>query len=245
MKVGVIIQARMGSTRLPGKVLKNLKGQSVLAHVVERVNQAILVDEVIVATTDLVEDDAIVSEVKKLNASVFRGSEQNVLSRYAEAAHTFQLDTVVRITSDCPLIDPHVLDDLIEYYQNHSVSLVTNAPPYEEKRTYPRGFDIEVFSNDVLQSTNRLSLETYQKEHVTPYIYEERHDVAFYQLDVDLSHYRLTLDTPEDFEVIQLIYVHLYHGEHDFYLDEILMLLKQQPYIAKVNSNVDQKNITD
>ncbi|MET3682981.1 spore coat polysaccharide biosynthesis protein SpsF [Alkalibacillus flavidus] len=245
MTVGVVIQARMGSTRLPGKVLKDLKGQTVLAHVVERVNQASCIDQIIVATTDLPEDDAIVDEVNRLNTMFFRGSEHNVLSRYAEAAKTFDLDTVVRITSDCPLIDPCVLDQLIQYYHDSSAALVTNAGPYEFKRTYPRGFDVEVFSNDVLQEANQYSTENYQREHVTPYIYEDKHDVAYYQLSDDWSHYRLTLDTQEDFDVIKLVYDHLYQGRHDFYLADIIRLLKAYPKIAERNQHIEQKKLTE
>lgn len=244
MKVGIIIQARMGSTRLPGKVMKKIADKTILGHVISRVKQCKLVDEIIIATTTLKKDDIVVNEAAQNNVKWFRGSEDDVLSRYYFAAKDNNLDVIVRITADCPLIDPIVTDEIIKYYIDHNYALVTNAGPDLDKRTYPRGLDTEVFSFTVLTGAYQKANEAYQREHVTPYIYENKSfDIFFYKNDTDYSRYRLTLDTIEDFQLIYLIYKELYHGEHDFYLNDIIRVLKKHPDYYRINQDVEQKKI--
>jgi spore coat polysaccharide biosynthesis protein SpsF len=242
-KIGAVIQARMGSTRLPGKVMKKLEGKSVLAHVIERVKQSNLIDEIIIATTVLDRDNIIVEEAKNCDVKFYRGSEENVLSRYYHSAKENNLDTVVRITSDCPLIDPFVIDEIIKTYKGETYKLVTNAGPNLENRTYPRGLDVEVFSFSVLEEAFEKAKKEYQLEHVTPYIYENNNDIYYYRNKIDYSNYRWTLDEEDDLKLIEIIYNQLYNGEHNFYLKDIVELMIKNPELVEINSNVEQKKI--
>ncbi|SHH83247.1 cytidylyltransferase domain-containing protein [Clostridium grantii] len=243
MKVTAIIQARMGSTRLSGKVMKKLFGKTILQHVIERVSQSELIDNIVIATTNLEKDDKIVEEAKKCDVQYFRGSEDDVLSRYYYAAKENNSDIIVRITSDCPLIDPNIIDEIIEFYKTQNYDIVTNAGADLLQRTYPRGLDTEVFSFKMLEEAFNCANEKYQREHVTPYIYENRNEIYYYKNKDNFSNYRLTLDTKEDFELITNIYENLYKGEHDFYLDEIVQLFNEKPELTKINEHVEQKKI--
>ena len=182
MKIGAIIQARMGSTRLPGKVMMTLKNKTVLEHVIERVRQSNWIDEIIIATTTDKKDNDIEKEALKCGVKVFRGSEDDVLSRYYYAAKEYGLDIIVRITSDCPLIDSKVLDEVIQFYVDKNYDVVSNAGADLSKRTYPRGLDTEVFSFKVLENAFTNAKEPYQREHVTPYIYEKSDKIYFLTL---------------------------------------------------------------
>lgn len=241
--IAVIIQARTGSTRLPGKVMKELCEKTVLAHDIERVSQAKLVDEIIIATTTHDSDDVIVHEAERLGVKVFRGSEDDVLSRYYFAAKGAGADVVVRITSDCPLIDPFILDDIIRVFMDGSYDIVTNAGNDLSKRTFPRGLDAEVFSFEILETAHINAEEKYQREHVTPYIYENAKSVFYYQNDVDYSKYRWTLDTEEDWQLISEIYQRLYHGMHNFYFKDILSVMEENPELYNINKDIEQKKL--
>ncbi len=243
MKIGAIIQARMGSTRLPAKVMKRLQGKTVLEHVIARVRQSKLIDEIVIATTTHNRDLAIQAEALKCNVKAFRGSEDDVLSRYYFAAQKHNLDIIVRITSDCPLIDPFVLDEIIDFYLKNNYDIVSNAGSDLSTRTYPRGLDTEVFSFKVLQQAFNNAKEKYQREHVTPYIYEMSNKRYYYKNDVDYSKYRWTLDTAEDFKLVSEVYGHLYHGVHDFYLNEIVNLFADRPELYQINAHIEQKKI--
>ena len=243
MKTVAIIQARMGSTRLPGKVMKQLKGKSVLYHVIQRVKQVKMIDEIVLATTTLDEDDVLAEKAKQYGVCVFRGSSENVLSRYYEAAKERKADVVVRITSDCPLIDPLIINKMLEYYNKNDYDVVTNAGSDSEKRTYPRGLDTEIFSFKLLENAMINGNKDYHKEHVTPYIYENSNDVYHFLNDKDFSKYRCTLDTPEDFLLISKIYNELYKGEHSFYLKDIISVFEKNPDYFRINSHVEQKKL--
>ena len=245
MKIGAIVQARMGSTRLSGKVMKDLEGKTVLEHVIDRVRQSKLIDAIIIATTTHNRDDVIEAEALRFGVKAFRGSEDDVLSRYYYAAKENNLDVVVRITSDCPLIDPKVLDEVIRCYVNNDYDIVSNAGSDLSKRTYPRGLDTEVFSFKILESAFTNAEETYQREHVTPYIYENSSSVYHYKNDIDYSKHRWTLDTDEDFNLISEIYNHLYHGEHDFYLRDIVKLFEVKPELFNINAHIEQKKLNN
>jgi len=242
-KTAAIIQARMGSTRLPGKVMKDLKGKPVLWHVIERVKQAENIDQIIIATTTHKRDKIIFEKAKKWGVKAYQGSEEDVLARYYEAANKYDVDTVVRITSDCPLIDPHVIDEIVEYYNKNDYTLVTNAGSDLNNRTYPRGLDTEVFSFKVLEKAYKKGEEKYQREHVTPYIYENHEDIFYYKNNKDLSNYRLTLDTKEDFELTKALYDKLYNGKHNFYLNEIIEVLNENKELLKINQKIKQKEL--
>lgn len=245
-KIGCIIQARMGSTRLPGKVMKNLEGQPVLYHVLERVKQSNSIDEIIVATTNHEHDDVIVEEAKRNKVNYYRGSEEDVLSRFFESADKYGLDHIVRITSDCPLIDPNIIDEIVTCYKENQYKLVTNAGIDESKRTFPRGMDTEVFSFESLEEAYNNTSEKYEREHVTPYFYENYNDdIYYYKNENDLSELRLTLDTSEDYEMIKRVYRELYSGDHDFYLSEIVNLFEENPELKKINKNIQQKEVKE
>lgn len=243
MKIGAIIQARMGSTRLPEKVMKNLQGKTVLEHVIERVKQSKLIDEIIIATTTHERDAVIESEALRCGVKVFRGSEEDVLARYYYTAKANKLDVVVRITSDCPLIDSIVLDEIIDFYQKNNYDIVSNAGSDLSNRTYPRGLDTEIFSFNLLENAFNHAKEKYKREHVTPFIYENSTNVFYYKNSVDYSKYRWTLDTDEDFELISEVYKYLYHGVHDFYLSDIVKLFENMPELYDINAHVEQKKI--
>jgi spore coat polysaccharide biosynthesis protein SpsF len=243
-KVVAIIQARTGSTRLPGKVLMDLCGKTVLGHVISRVKKSREIDEIVIATTNLEKDDAVVEEAKKYRVKYFRGSEDDVLSRYYLAGKKNCADIVVRITSDCPLIDPVIVDEIVEFYKENSYDLVTNAGTDLNQRTYPRGLDTEVFSYSVLEEAFNLATEKHQREHVTPYIYENSYNIFYYKNAIDYSRYRWTLDTREDFELIKTIYHYLYKGEHNFFLQDIINLMTRYPELAKINAHIEQKKIS-
>jgi len=173
--ITAIIQARMGSTRLPGKVLKDLEGQTMLSRVVNRTCRASLLDEVIVATTVKPADNLIMTECEKLGIPVFRGDEEDVLDRYYKAAQSYQADPIVRITSDCPLIDPEIINLVIENFLAHEdLDYASNTLP---PRTFPRGLDVEVMTFDALEQAWRGDKNPAWREHVTPYIY--RHPEKF------------------------------------------------------------------
>ena len=241
-KTGVIIQARMGSTRLPGKVMKKLFDKTVLSHVIERVKQIDTIEEIIIATSTLERDKIIVNEAVKCGVEFFRGSENNLLSRYYNAAKKNNINNIVRITSDCPLIDPIVSNEIIEKYLNNNYVIVTNGGS-KEKRTYPRGLDTSVFSFQSLKDAYINATEDYQREHVTPHIYEttDKKDIYYFQNDIDYSNYRLTLDEKADWKLIKKIYKELYSGEHNFYLSDIIQLLQKNPELPKIKKFVKQK----
>jgi len=243
MKVVCIVQARVGSTRLPGKVLKKICGKTVLEHDVERLKKIENIDEIIIATTELERDTRIVEECKKINVKYFRGSEQNVLERYYYAAKKNNADIVVRITSDCPLIDPKVSSEIIEFYleNKEKYDYISNTID----RTYPRGLDTEVFSFKALKKAFEEAVLDRDKEHVTPYIWDnpEKFKLGQYKNDVDYSDLRWTLDTNEDFELINKIYEELYGDGNKFYLDDIIQLLERKPELKKINQHIKQKKV--
>jgi len=240
LKISAIIQARMGSTRLPGKVLNELGGMTVLARVVRRLRRAKLIDEVIVATTDLATDDPIVRECNHLDVPYFCGSESDVLDRYYQAAKAFGAEAVVRVTSDCPLIDPQIVDETIAAFRADKADYASNVIP----RTYPRGLDTEVFTAAALERALLEAKEPHQREHATPYFYEhpELFRMASATADADYSRYRWTLDTSEDLELIRAIYSR-FDNRDDFDWKEVLALMEREPDLADLNSRIVQKAV--
>jgi spore coat polysaccharide biosynthesis protein SpsF len=240
VRVVAIIQARMGSTRLPGKVLMNLCGETVLARVVQRLRRATLIDCIVVATTNRPSDDVIVRECNSLQVACLRGSETDVLDRYWQAAQWFGAEVIVRVTSDCPLIDPELADETIRAFLRQPFDYASNAL----ERTYPRGLDTEVFTIAALERAWREANKPYEREHVTPYIYE--HPELFRLLSIraerDYSAYRWTLDTPEDMQLMQAIYAR-FADRDNFGWREILALMEREPELATLNSLVQQKAV--
>ncbi len=237
----VIVQARTGSTRLPGKVLMELCGKPVLWHVWNRLSHAKKVDDIIIATTTLSEDDSIQLFCEKYNIPFSRGSSNDVLSRYYEAAKKHDAKTIIRVTADCPVIDPTVIDHIIDSYRTEKVDYISNGMT----RTFPRGLDAEIFSFDILERTNKEATLEYEREHVTPYIYHhpEMFSLKSFLNIEDLSFHRWTIDTEEDFELIKIIYDSLYRKKEIFLLDDILKLFTENPDLIKINQHIEQKKL--
>ncbi|TQR17401.1 cytidylyltransferase domain-containing protein [Psychrobacillus vulpis] len=243
MKVVAIIQARMGSTRLPGKILKKVKDKTLLEIQLERLNYSSLIHQIIVATTTLEQDDLIVNLCNQLNIDCYRGSEEDVLSRYYEAAMEFNANVIVRLTSDCPLIDPTIVDEVITSFieQQDSIDYVSNTLV----RTYPRGLDVEVFSFDALQRANDQANLQQDREHVTAYFYSnpDLFRIEHIKSNLDYSNFRWTVDTPEDLELIHRILNELYDDDNIFYMGDVLNLLTVHPKWREINAHIEQKKL--
>lgn len=232
MMIG-IIQARMGSTRLPGKILKPLLGRPVLARMLERVKRAKSLDTVIIATTDKPEDDATAELAKKCNVKVFRGSERDVLDRFYKVAKEAGADTVVRLTGDCPLHDPMVIDEVVKHFHSNKCDY-TGTP-----KNYPEGLDTEVFSFASLERTWREAKLPSEREHVTPYI--KNHPV-FFTIDSswmsgseDNSTMHWSVDTQADFDFVTKVFEQLYPINPSFNKDDTLALLVRHPELLEIN----------
>lgn len=228
----------MGSTRLPGKVLKDLEGETMLARVVQRLSRSRLINEVLIATTDRAADDAIVEECRRCSVQVFRGDEQDVLDRYFRAAQLSRAEAVVRITSDCPLIDPGVTDKTIAAFLKEMPDYASNCIV----RTYPRGLDTEVMTAQALERCWRSANQPYERTHVTPYIYQHPSDFKILSVtgEADFSRHRWTVDTPEDLEFVRAIYARL-KGRDDFLWPDVLTLLDREPTLLELNRSIAQK----
>lgn len=238
MKINAFIQARMGSTRLPGKVLKTVLNRPLLDFLIERLSQAKTIDKLMVLTTEKQEDDLIVQFCKKQEISYFRGSEHDVLDRYYRAASQWRSEGIVRITADCPLIDPEIVDQVITTFKENypEIDYISNSL----ERTFPRGLDVEVFSYQALEKAFINAREEAEREHVTLYLY--RHPEFFRLKNVahipSLAHHRWTVDTIEDFVLVRLILEHLYPKNPHFRLADILKLLSENPAWSKLNAHI-------
>lgn len=240
MKIVAIIQARMGSTRLPNKVLMKINGHTMLEEVIRRTKTIKGTDEVIVATTENLKDEKIVSLCKKLKIKVFRGSEDDVLDRYYQCARLVKADVIIRITSDCPLLDPKTVAGGLELFLKTNADYVSNAL----KRTYPRGLDFEIFTLNALKKAAEVGKESTDREHVTPYIYSNPKIFKISHLtnSKNYSKYRLTVDTQIDLELVREIFKALDKNSKVFGLKEIINFLEKNPELAKINSDVIQKD---
>lgn len=234
-KIVCIIQARMGSTRLKGKVLRILKDKSVLGHIITRIQKVVELDDIIIATSDNKIDDVIELECEKYGIKCFRGSEENVLKRYYDAAVFSKATDIVRICADNPLLDWHIINEQIKIYKQGLYGFVCSDS------NVPLGLGGEIFSFEMLKKANELADNYYQREHVTPYIYDNEKKIFKYQIEKDYSKYRLTLDTEEDWSLIEKLYDELYTGEHDFLLDDISSILQKNTYLLNINAGVIQR----
>lgn len=241
MKITAIIQARTGSTRLPNKVLEDLAGQPLLARVMERARRAKTLDNVVVATTEQPADDIIVRLCEERGWPHFRGSEEDVLDRYYRAALAFKTDVIVRITSDCPLIEPEIIDKTVG-------ELLSGRPRLQYvsnclTRTFPRGLDVEAISFHALEKAWREDHNPAWREHVTMYIlrHPEKFKIQNITNDKDYSYMRWTVDTIEDLTFVRKIYHHFQND--NFNWREVLNLLEMHPDWLEINRQVQQKVI--
>lgn len=239
MRTVAIIQARTGSTRLPGKVLLPLLGEPLLSHVFRRTSRASRVDETVIATTTAPDDDVLADLASREGWPLVRGSEMDLLDRYVQAAHVHDAELVVRITSDCPLIDPELIDEVVAAV-DEDVDYASNSL---EPRTYPRGLDVEAIRLTALDEADRADRDPASREHATPFIY--RHPEAFRLRRVaaarDLSAHRWTVDTPEDYELVRRIFEAL--GRDDFRWTDALAVVDAHPDWAALNRHVRQKTV--
>jgi spore coat polysaccharide biosynthesis protein SpsF len=238
MTIGIIIQARMGSTRLRGKVLLKLDEQSMLWHVVSRCKKS-NAEKVIVATSTDSQDDEIYSFCASNNIDCFRGSESNVLDRYYQCAKKNMIDIVIRITSDCPLVDEHVINRAIDFFQKNNYRYVSNCL----YRTFPRGYDVEVFSFDALNEAWEKGTEPNHLEHINSYFFEQfsKEEIGQFKNELDYGKYRLTVDTREDFELMKKIFNMTNASRMD--MGQIISFLNNHPELLKINDTVVQKEL--
>lgn len=235
-KVAAIIQARMTSSRLPGKVMRRIIDRPLLLHMIERVQSATMIDRIVVATTLNKQDDPIVELANRHGISVFRGSENNVLSRYRHAAKKFNVKNIMRLTADCPLIDPELLDELVNFFFTGQYDYASNCL----EPTLPDGLDAEVITFEALDRVFSSACLPSHLEHVTLYLREnmEHFKIGIWKYNTDLSEYRLTVDQYEDFDLITRIFNILYHQKPDFRLKDIMRTLRDNPGLLKINSMI-------
>jgi spore coat polysaccharide biosynthesis protein SpsF len=234
------IEARMTSSRLPGKVLREAAGRPLLAHMVDRLRRARRLDAVVVATTEDPSSDPIEELADALGVGCFRGSEEDVLARVLGAARAHEAELIVETTGDCPLIDPAVVDLVIERFLDGGVDYCSNTL----ERTYPRGLDVQVFPAAVLAEVDRLTDDPADREHVSLYIYE--HPERYRLRNVrshrpEAAHLRLTVDTPEDLALVRAVFDELHPRDPEFGLDAMLDLLDRRPELRELNQHVEQK----
>lgn len=243
MKIGCIIEARMTSSRLPGKVIMDIAGKPAIFRQIERIQRSRFIDSIIVATTVNVTDDVLVELLENKNIPFYRGSEDDVLGRVAEAAAFFNLDVVVEIAGDCPLIDITESDRVIERYLEGGFDVVAN----NLLRTYPIGIDTVAVANRVLQEAAQSTDDPVHREHVRLYLYENPFDYSFSNIEAPPflrdAKLRMTLDTKEDYEFICKIYEELYPQKADFNLYDMMRLLNRKPELRAINSNIIQKKV--
>ena len=233
----------MTSTRLPGKIMKEVMGKSLLEYQIERMKRVKSADEIVIATTWGDADRVIVDYCDRLSIHYFRGSEQDVLSRYYEAAKASDADVVVRLTSDCPLIDPSIVERVLKYYSDHSAEYdyVSNCLI----RTYPRGMDTEVFPVRVLEEGYREATDPQDREHVTSFFYRhaQRYRLSNVAYSRDCSRHRWTVDTEKDFLLIKQILEILYPEKPNFSMEDVLDLIDRDPSLFSINAHVEQKEL--
>ncbi len=234
MRTAVIVQARTGSSRLPGKVLKPLAGRTVLAHVLERCRAIPGADVVCCATTDRSEDDAIVEASENAGAVVVRGPEQDVLNRYAMAAEAVGADIVLRVTSDCPLIDPAVCASVLELRTSEAADFAcNNMPP-----SWPHGLDCEVFTRQWLDRADREATAPEEREHVGPYVrsHPDARKVNLACAEEGGVHHRWTLDTPDDFAFMIAVFDRLPEGRAGWNWRIVLDIVRAEPTLSSINA---------
>lgn len=235
-----IIQAHMGSTRLPGKIMKKLMGKEVLIHVYERCIRAKSLDKVIIATSKNKENDAIEFLCNKYGIECFRGQEEDVLDRYYQCASNYNPNIIIRVTSDCPLLEPKLIDFWISNMKKDNIEFIE-----EEDKIYT-GFGLDIFTMEALRKLKKMSTKKNQKEHVVGYYLENKEEFKSkkYPLKDELSYlyrdYRLTLDTIEDYELIKKIYEKFYHDEF-VNLSEVIKYIDNNKEVLNINKGINQK----
>ena len=233
METAIILQARLGSKRLPGKVLKKINGKTILEYIIKRLKKSKLSKNIIVATTKKNEDQKIVKVAKKINCYIFRGSNNNVLNRYYEAASYYKVKNIVRICADSPLIDPKIINKVYFFYLKSNCDYASN----KIFPSYPSGMGVEIFNFQSLQSANKFAKNSYEKEHVTPYIRRRLKKIKIKNVGLKkkLLNYRFVLDYRGDFKLISNILKHFSKQRKDFSLKDIIKYIDKDPISKKIN----------
>jgi len=231
-----IVQVRMGSTRLEHKSLKDICGRPLIWHVVNRLKPSKKIDKIVLATTDNPQDDALERWALDNKIDCYRGKEEDVLDRFYQAAKNFKADIIVRITADDPFKDPAIIDQVIDLFEDDNLDFAYNNKP----ATFPEGLDVEVFSFKSLETAWSQAKDSFSREHVTPYFYNnpgmfKRKCLTY---PIDLSYLRWTIDTQEDFDMASVVYEELFRLNENFSMSDILSLLERRPEIAQINSKV-------
>ncbi|MBN1547485.1 MAG: glycosyltransferase family protein [Syntrophaceae bacterium] len=238
-----IVEARMNSSRLPGKVLKPILGKPMLELLVERIKQARRVDQIVVATTDSTSDDPIEALANRLNVGCFRGSEDDVLDRVLQAARRYSADIIIEITGDCPLIEAQKIDQMLISYQHMRYDFMMNR----FDGSYPPGLGLRIFRKETLEKVNRLTQDPVDREHVTLYVWEhpELFSIYSFQNNLDQKYWniRMTVDNEEDFIFIKAIFSALYPRNPKFGLYDIIDLLERKPELMDINRHIQSKPI--
>lgn len=233
----------MGSSRLPGKVMRPILGKSMLELLIIRLRQARLIDQIVVATTINQTDDVIEDLMFQIGITCVRGSEEDVVDRVLQAAHAVNADVIIEITGDCPLIDPALVDQVVGFYLANQFDYVRNVG----EGGFPRGLDAQAFSTTVLEEVARSTQDPVHREHPPVYINEHPDRFSIHLMEVDngdlYRNLRLTVDTPEDFALINAIYQELYPASPAFSFQDILLLLEQRPELVEINRHIQQKSI--
>jgi len=235
----VVIQARIGSSRLRGKVLADIGGRPMIAHVIERASRIEGITDVVVAIPDLTEDDGLASAVRSLGAPVVRGSSDDVLERYLTSVDATDADVVVRVTADCPFLSPRVSSSVVAAYAQGDADYASNTL----ERSYPRGLDTEVVSAEALRIAGREATDPAEREHVTPFVWRrpERFALRSVRAATDRSALRWTVDVEEDLALVRAIHEEL-EGEA-FEVEDILEVIERRPELATRNADVAQKSV--
>lgn len=237
-RVLAILQARTSSSRLPGKVLMPILGEPMLFRHIERLKRCREIDQLVVATSTDSSDDALAVACESRGIACFRGSLNDVLQRFVQAAKPYAPETVVRLTGDCPLADPAIIDDVIRFFRAGNYDYASNCLP----PTFPDGLDVEVVRFSCLEDADRRTVLPSHREHVTPFLYArpERYRHGNYAASIDRSKMRWTVDEPRDLEFVRRVYEALYPTKHEFGMDDVLELLARQPELTQVNANFER-----
>ena len=234
MKVLAIVQARMGSSRLPNKVMKQLGGKPAIEVLFSRLNKSKKIDHIILATSDLQRDDILAEHIASIGFDVFRGSEKNVLNRFFEASKLYDVELIVRITGDCPIIEASMIDEMLNIFKNSSAEYISNIDP----PTFPDGLDVEIFTKSSLELVHDLATSEFDREHVTPYY---RSSDIFkrkcYKNKTDMSDYRFTLDEESDYLFLDGVFKH-FSPDIFFNWQEVVSVMKSDSNIIKLNQKI-------
>lgn len=243
MKIVATVEARMTSSRLPGKVLAPIAGKPALVHLVDRLRRVSALDDIVIATTVNADDDAIAEAMRRIGVRCHRGSEEDVMGRVVDTAASAGADVIVEVTGDCALIAPEVIDRAIALYQTGHYDVVTNT----WKLSYPQGADAQVFAFGLLADAAARTTDPAHREHVSLYFYEhpEKYRIHNFEAPPEFTapHLRFQLDYPEDLQFITAVYAELYPRNPAFSLSDVFDLLKRKPHLGQLNAGVTEKPV--